>query len=78
MTSRSSKLHYCGVQYSVEALGHQRWRWEIFPPTCVIGLRDEAGEVNGAHDEAVRAAHKAIEQQISFNKSPYSAAIAAG
>lgn len=78
MTSKSNKFQYCGVQYSIEALGHQRWRWEISPPTCVIGLRDEAGEVDGAHDEAVRAAHKAIEQQISFNKSPYSAAIAAG
>jgi hypothetical protein len=27
-------------------------------------LKDEAGEVDGAHAEAVRAAQKAIEQQI--------------
>jgi len=64
MTSKNSKFHYCGVQYSVEALGEQRWRWEVTPPTCVIGLKDEAGEVAGAHAEAVRAAQKAIEQQI--------------
>jgi len=64
MTSKNSKSHYCGVQYSVEALGEQRWRWEVTPPTCVIGLKDEAGEVDGAHAEAVRAAQKAIEQQI--------------
>jgi hypothetical protein len=78
MTSKSNKFQYCGVQYSIEALGNQRWRWEIFPPTCVKGLRDEAGEVSGAQDEAVRAAHRAIEQQISFNKAPYSPTFAAG
>jgi len=78
MTSKSNKYQYCGVQYSIEALGNQRWRWEISPPTCVIGLRDEAGEVDGAHDEAVRAAHRAIEQQISVNRTPYTAATATG
>jgi hypothetical protein len=64
MTSKDSKFHYCGVQYSVEALNERRWRWEVRPPTCVLGLKDEAGEVDGAHAEAVRAAQKAIEQQI--------------
>lgn len=63
----SNKLQHRGVQYSIEALGEQRWRWEISPPTCVLGLAEEAGEIEGAHSDAVRAAHRAIEQQIGLN-----------
>ena len=63
----SGKFQHRGVQYSVEALGEQRWRWEISPPTCVLGLSEETGEVEGDHSDAVRAVHKAIEQQVGLN-----------
>lgn len=63
----SGRFQHRGVQYSVEALGEQRWRWEIFPPTCVLGLRKETGEIEGDHSDAVCAVHKAIEQQVGLN-----------
>jgi len=63
----NSKFQHRGVQYSIEALGEQRWRWEISPPTCVLGLREETGEIKGDHSDAVRAAHRAIEQQIGLS-----------
>jgi hypothetical protein len=63
----NSKLQHRGVIYSVEPLGEQRWRWEISPPTCVVGMSEKVGEIDGDEVDAVRAAHKAIEAQVALN-----------
>lgn len=63
----NGKLQHRGVNYSVEPLGEQRWRWEISPPTCVVGMSEKVGEIDGDEVDAVRAAHKAIEAQVALN-----------
>lgn len=63
----SSKQHHRGIHFSVEPVGNQRWRWQIHPPTCVVGMCEEAGELNGAKIDAVQAAHRAIEAQIGLH-----------
>lgn len=57
--------HHHGVIYSVERAGEWKWRWEISPPSCVLGLREQSGEVAGEERDAVRAAEAAIERQTS-------------
>jgi hypothetical protein len=63
----NSRFQHRGILYSVEALDGQRWRWEISPPTCVIGMSERVGEIDGNEADAVRAAHKAIEAQVGLN-----------
>ncbi len=57
------KLQHRGVVYSIRRLAGQRWRWAVEPPACVVGLKQEQGEVEGSQDEALRAARAAIERQ---------------
>jgi hypothetical protein len=58
---------YRGIQYSVERVADRRWRWRISPPLCVLGMREEAGEIEGVHIDAVLAAQRAIESQVSLS-----------
>jgi hypothetical protein len=37
----------------------------VGPPACVLGLKPDHGEIDGGHDEAIRAAPLAIERQTS-------------
>lgn len=59
----SGKYEYHGIQYSVTPVGTRRWRWEVAPPLCVLGLKAQAGEIEGERDQAVRAAVAAIKNQ---------------
>jgi hypothetical protein len=52
-----------GIRYRVHVLGVRRWRWEIEPPSGVLGLRFQCGELEGEPEDAVRAAKHAIESQ---------------
>ena len=52
-----------GIRYRVRVLGARRWHWEIEPPFSVLGLRFQCGDLEGGHDDAVRAAKNAIERQ---------------
>jgi hypothetical protein len=63
----SGKYQHQGVYYSVEPVGERRWRWEVTPPTCVLGLKDEIGEVDGSQSDAIHAARRAIEAQVGMN-----------
>lgn len=54
---------YRGIAYSIRRLSEQRWKWEIEPPNCIRGLRNQDGEVDGAQTDAIAAAHNAIEIQ---------------
>ena len=59
----SGGFQHCGVVFSVKPVGVRRWQWAVSPPTCVLGLSEETGEVDGERDDAIRAARKAIETQ---------------
>jgi hypothetical protein len=52
-----------GIRYRVRVLSARRWHWEVAPPFGVLGLRFQCGELEGGHDDAVRAAKNAIERQ---------------
>jgi len=52
-----------GIGYSLHSIGVRRWRWEVSPPLCVQGLRQESGEVEGEMRDAEIVAQNAIEQQ---------------
>jgi hypothetical protein len=54
---------YRGVQFKIRRLSNGRWRWEVFPPGCVLGLFDQAGVISGDLSDAVYAARRAIETQ---------------
>jgi hypothetical protein len=63
----NGKFQHQGVIYSVEPLGERRWRWEVTPPKCVLGLSEQIGEVDGDQSDAILAARKAIEAQVGMN-----------
>jgi hypothetical protein len=54
-----------GTVYAVRMTDTRRWRWEVTPPACVGGLREEGGEVDGSQEDAIRVAHAAIERQVA-------------
>lgn len=60
----SGKYQHQGVMYSVQPLGEHRWRWDVSPPKCVLGMSEETGEVEGDQSDAICAARKAIEVQV--------------
>ncbi len=62
----TGKAEYRGIQYLVESLGARRWRWLVTPPTCVLGLSVQEGEVEGERGDAVDAARAAIQSQSLF------------
>jgi hypothetical protein len=63
----SGKFQHQGVIYSVQPLGERRWRWEVSPPKCVVGLSEQIGEIEGDQSDAIHAARKAIEAQVGVN-----------
>ncbi len=63
MVSMVEEQDHRGIRYRVRILGARRWHWEIEPPFGVLGLRFQCGELEGGHEDAVRAAKNAIESQ---------------
>jgi hypothetical protein len=59
---RYDRIHR-GVEYSVRNIGARRWRWEVTPPLCVVGLHCQSGEVDGELRDAETVAQNVIEQQ---------------
>lgn len=59
----ADKLEYQGIAIKLDRLGERRWRWEISPPKCVLGMQDKVGVVDGDQIDAVHAARSAIESQ---------------
>jgi hypothetical protein len=59
---RYDRIHR-GIGYSLHSLGARRWRWEVRPPTGVLGLRSATGEIEGELRDAECAAQNVIEQQ---------------
>ena len=60
---------YRGIRFSLRALGHAHWHWEIFPPfESVSGFELSSGKVSGGMMDAMIAAKKEIDRQS--NRQP--------
>lgn len=59
----TEKLHHQGIAIRINHVTERRWRWEVSPPNCVLGLQVQYGEVSGDETDAVKAAKAAIERQ---------------
>jgi hypothetical protein len=63
---------YRGIRFSLRALGHAHWHWEIFPPfESVRGFKLSSGKVSGGMMDAITAAKKEIDRQS--NRQPKTA-----